>query len=119
MAATELANPWWRSSPLVLVGVLNKVFTSDDDAALARCSRTRPRWRGLDHAIVTDVPAIAAIWALELALLVGIPSVVGTRPQGAWSVNGSPTGTRSAIAGSLLASMNTASEYGFGAVIAA
>jgi H+/gluconate symporter-like permease len=28
-------------------------------------------------------------------------------------------GTRSAIAGSLLASMNTASEYGFGAVIAA
>ena len=115
VAATELANPLVAILPLVLVGVLNKVFTM-----------MMPRWfgatdettlPGLDHAIVTDVPAIAAIWALELALLVGILSVVVL----AWRLVSErfAEGTRSAIAGSLLASMNTASEYGFGAVIAA
>ncbi len=115
VAATELANPLVAILPLVLVGVLNKVFTMmmplwfgvTDETTLA----------GLDHAIVTDVPAIAAIWALELALLVGILSVVVP----AWRLVSErfADGTRSAIAGSLLASMNTASEYGFGAVIAA
>ena len=115
VAATELVNPFVAILPLVLVGVLNKVFTMmmpvwfgvTDEATLP----------GLDHPIVTDVPAIAAIWALELALLVGILSVVVL----AWRLVSErfADGTRSAIAGSLLASMNTASEYGFGAVIAA
>jgi len=101
--------------PLVLVGVLNKVFTlaipwwygASNETTLA----------GLDHPIVTPVPPIAAIWALQLALLVGILSVVLL--SGRLVTSRFAEGSRAAVAGSLLAAMNTASEYGFGAVIAA
>jgi H+/gluconate symporter-like permease len=60
---------------------------------------------------------VAAIWAVEGALLLGILTVVATafKPVSQKFAEG----TKTAIAGSLLASMNTASEYGFGAVIAA
>ena len=111
----KLANPVIAILPLVLVGVLNKVFTiymtdwygTTTETALA----------GLDHPIATSVSAVGAIWALELALLVGILSVVllAFRVIAARFAEG----TKSAVAGALLASMNTASEYGFGSVIAA
>jgi H+/gluconate symporter-like permease len=66
--------------------------------------------------IVQDVTKIAAIWAVEGALLVGIMAVLFL----AWNsvVCKFTSGTKSAIAGALLAAVNTASEYGFGAVIA-
>ncbi|HYG90119.1 MAG TPA: GntP family permease, partial [Azospirillum sp.] len=61
--------------------------------------------------------SIAAIWAVEGALLAGILTVLAF----AWKpvTEKFAEGTKAAIGGSLLASMNTASEYGFGAVIAA
>lgn len=67
--------------------------------------------------VVQEVSKVAAIWAVEGALLVGILTVLAF----AWKpvVASFAEGTRSAIGGALLASMNTASEYGFGAVIAA
>jgi H+/gluconate symporter-like permease len=110
-----LAHPAVAILPLVLVGVLNKVFTlaipwwygASNETSLA----------GLDHPIVTPVPPIAAIWALQLALLVGILSVVLL--SGRLVTSRFAEGSRAAVAGSLLAAMNTASEYGFGAVIAA
>ena len=60
---------------------------------------------------------MAAIWAVEGALLLGILTVVvfAFRPVKERFAEGS----KAAIGGALLASMNTASEYGFGAVIAA
>jgi H+/gluconate symporter-like permease len=66
--------------------------------------------------IVTEVSKVAAIWAVEGALLVGILTVMvfAFRPVSAKFAEG----TKAAVAGSLLASMNTASEYGFGAIIA-
>ena len=95
--------------------MLNKVFTSvipgwygaKHEATLA----------GLDHPIVTQVGSVAAIWAVQLALLAGILTVLafGWRQVSARFAEGS----RAAVAGALLASMNTASEYGFGGVIAA
>jgi len=67
--------------------------------------------------VVTQVPAVAAIWAVEGALLAGILLVVALAFR---SVSQKfADGTKAAVAGALLASMNTASEYGFGAVIAA
>jgi H+/gluconate symporter-like permease len=112
---TTLVNPVIAILPLVIVGVSNKVLTilmpdfygAQNETELA----------GLDHPIVTSVPAFAAIWALELALIIGILSVVAlsfrtVAPRFA-------EGTKAAVAGSLLAAMNTASEYGFGSVIAA
>jgi H+/gluconate symporter-like permease len=67
--------------------------------------------------VVQEVSKIAAIWAVEGALLIGILTVfvfAGRTVLGKFA-----EGSKSAVAGALLASMNTASEYGFGAVIAA
>jgi H+/gluconate symporter-like permease len=66
---------------------------------------------------VQDVSKLAAIWAVEGALLLGIACVLAC----AWRTiaRAFADGSREAVAGALLASMNTASEYGFGAVIAA
>ena len=67
--------------------------------------------------IVTQVSGIQAIWAVEGALLLGIITVLvfAFKPVAQKFAEG----TKAAVAGSLLASMNTASEYGFGGVIAA
>ena len=60
---------------------------------------------------------MAAIWAVEGALLLGILTVVvfsfGSLKERF------AEGSKAAVAGALLAATNTASEYGFGAVIAA
>src|SRR3546814_10945669 len=64
-----------------------------------------------------EVSNIVAIWAVEGALLVGILTalVFAWKPVLARFAEG----TKNATGGALLASMNTASEYGFAAVIAA
>ena len=116
-AGGKLANPLLAIAPLVLVGVVNKLFTA-----------WIPQWYGASHSfdpavignaapVVQEVAKVAAIWAVEGALLAGILAVLAF----AWKpvMAGFADGTRSAIGGALLAAMNTASEYGFGAVIAA
>jgi H+/gluconate symporter-like permease len=116
-AGTALANPYVAILPLVLVGVCNKLF-----------SVLIPQWYGASHEfvpssmgkaapVVQEVSKVAAIWAVEGALLAGIGCVLlfAWKPVKASFAEGS----KSAIGGALLASMNTASEYGFGAVIAA
>jgi H+/gluconate symporter-like permease len=67
--------------------------------------------------LTQEISKVAAIWAVEGALLAGILTVLvfAWKPVVAKFADGS----KSAIAGALLASANTASEYGFGAVIAA
>jgi H+/gluconate symporter-like permease len=110
----NLPHPLLALLPLVLVGVLNKVFTVmiplyyGKSHSLALAGSAKP--------LVTEVSKVAAIWAVEAALLVGIASVLllafdTVRRRFA-------EGSKLAISGALLASMNTASEYGFGAVIA-
>jgi H+/gluconate symporter-like permease len=114
-AQEKLPSPWLALSPLVLVGVMNKVFTI-----------FIPRFYGTTHSaslpglakpIVTQVASITAIWAVEAALVLGILTVVvfAFRPLKERFAEGS----KAAVAGALLASINTASEYGFGGVIAA
>ena len=101
--------------PLVLVGVMNKVFTSMIAASYGTSSQIQ--LAGMAKPLVTDVTSVAAIWAVQGALLVGIFTVLifAWRPV----TQKFAEGTKAAIGGALLASMNTASEYGFGAVIAA
>ena len=95
-------------------------------ACSTRCSRSSFRSsteRRVDGAagrhtpVTIQVGSVAAIWAVEGALLVGILCVLvfAFRPVMAKFADG----TKAAVAGALLASMNTASEYGFGGVIAA
>jgi H+/gluconate symporter-like permease len=111
----RLAHPAIAILPLVLVGVMNKVFTSMIAASYGTSSQIQ--LAGMAKPLVTDVTSVAAIWAVQGALLVGIFTVLifAWRPV----TQKFAEGTKAAIGGALLASMNTASEYGFGAVIAA
>jgi H+/gluconate symporter-like permease len=110
--AETLPNPWIAILPLVVVGVVNYALTV-----------LIPRAYGATHevtfgkqAIVTKVGSVAAIWAVEGALLLGILTVLvfAWRPV----LNRFADGSKAAVAGALLASLNTASEYGFGGIIA-
>jgi H+/gluconate symporter-like permease len=112
--AEQLPNPLIAVLPLVVVGVMNFILT-----------KLIPRFYGPVHEltlgdhgkpIVTQISSVAAIWAVEGALLLGILTVFAFawRPVLAKFADGS----KAAVAGSLLASLNTASEYGFGGVIA-
>jgi H+/gluconate symporter-like permease len=115
--ATEEAavSPWIALLPLVVVGVGNIALT-----------RLIPRFYGETHELVlpglgtplvTKVPAITAIWAVEGALILGILTVLVFSFRVV--AKKFADGTKAAVAGALLAALNTAAEYGFGAVIAA
>ncbi|MGV3463861.1 MAG: GntP family permease [Heyndrickxia sp.] len=101
--------------PLVLVGVMNKVFTI-----------FIPKWypNGFDFSTIglkafgtVDISSVAAIWAVEMALIVGIITTI------LYDWNKVKTnfkeGLNTSIGGALLATMNTGAEYGFGGIIAA
>ena len=111
----QLANPIVAVLPLVAVGVGNLIFTNilpklyGESASVQLTEQAKP--------IVQPVARLVGIWAVEAALLVGILLVVLFSFK---TLKGKfADGSRSAIAGALLASLNTASEYGFGSVISA
>lgn len=104
--------------PLGLVALGNRLFLTLVEATYGEEATAL-----LNPAAATAVPIVqeakanAALWALEAALLLGIAAAVligwkSIRTRFAQA-------SQAAIGGSLLASLNTASEYGFGAVIAA
>ena len=110
----KLPNPWLAILPLVLVGIANLVVT-----------RSIPHWYGdtFDFATI-GMPAfgtlaiskVTGIWSIEIALLLGIAATFAIGY--ARIVPAVKTGLAHAVSGALLATMNTASEYGFGCVIA-
>lgn len=113
----KLAHPLIALLPLALVALSNTLFTVLIPRVYGASHRFDPAVIGDAAPVVQEVPKVAAIWAVQGALLVGIAAVLVL----AWKpvTAAFAEGTKSAIGGALLASMNTASEYGFGAVIAA
>jgi len=113
LAGVVLPHPLLALSPLILVGALNWLFTwlipRQFGSAVTLDVGGQP--------LTVQVTPIVAIWAVEGALLGGIVWVLlfAFRAVAARFAEGSS----SAVAGALLAALNTASEYGFGAVIAA
>jgi H+/gluconate symporter-like permease len=111
---SELPHPAIAAVPLIAVGVLNKLFT----AAIPRLYGMRFDLAsyGFGASSPTDVAAVSALWAVQGALVSAILLIAIT----AWRrVRESfQLATASAVGGALLACLNTASEYGFGAVIA-
>ena len=113
--ARALVSPWLAFLPLAVVASTNIVFTA-----------LIPKWYGPNVAvalspsakpIAVEVSRQVGVWAVEAALVLGIATVLlfaWTRVSKAFV-----RASHVAIAGCLLASLNTASEYGFGAVIAA
>ncbi|MBS0512199.1 MAG: GntP family permease [Proteobacteria bacterium] len=113
----NLAHPLIAILPLVMVGVMNKVFTSAIPLLYGEQVSFVPAVIGKAAPVVQQTKAVAAIWAVEGALLLGIATVFVF--AGRTVIAKFAEGSKGAIAGALLATMNTASEYGFGAVIAA
>jgi H+/gluconate symporter-like permease len=114
MEHEKLASAWLAFLPLVLVFGLNKLFTVMIKSGYgASYDLKLPAMAAPVHIAVDK---LAAVWAVEGALLAGIISVLifAWRPVSTRFAEGG----KAAVAGALLASMNTASEYGFGAVIA-
>ncbi|NKI70478.1 GntP family permease [Collimonas pratensis] len=114
VADGKLPHPLIALLPLVLVGVMNKLFTSWIPTMYGASHEMT--LAGSSKPVVTQVSGVVAIWAVEAALLIGIFSVLlfafkTVKEKFA-------EGSKAAVSGALLASMNTASEYGFGAVIA-
>ena len=114
-AEEKLPNPWLALTPLVIVGVTNKLFTML--IPIFYGTTHTAQLPGMAKPLTTQVSSVAAIWAVEGALVLGILTVVAFawKPVTARFADGS----KAAIAGALLSVTNTASEYGFGGVIAA
>ncbi|MGJ7915991.1 GntP family permease [Massilia sp. LXY-6] len=114
-----LPNPLIAVLPLVLVGVANFVFTKMIPVWYGGDAYTVPSdvLPGVHTPVTATIKTVLAIWSVEAALLLGILLVVATAFR---SVSRRfAAGSKEAVGGALLAAMNTASEYGFGGVIAA
>ncbi len=114
--AAKLPHPLLALAPLLIVGVVNFVMTRVIPGMYGKETTFDSTVVGKQVPVTVATSANVAIWSVLVALLVGILFVVVTafgtiRKHFAEDV-------KPAIAGSLLAAMNTASEYGFGAVIA-
>jgi H+/gluconate symporter-like permease len=113
-----LPHPLLSVAPLLLVGVVNFALTKMIPVWYGESyALTADALPGLHATITTPIKTLVGIWAVEGALLLGIIFVVVTafgRVRDAFA-----EGTKAAVGGALLAAMNTASEYGFGGVIAA
>ena len=114
----KLANPFIAILPLIMVGVMNFVFTKLIPEFYGDKYTFVPAAVGKAAApVVQTVKSVAALWAVEGALLIGILTVFIFGGRAVFSKFAE--GSKSAIGGALLASINTASEYGFGSIIAA
>lgn len=110
----NLPRPLIAILPLFLVGLCNRVFT---ELIPLHYGRTFD-FSGFGYGEIppVDIPKLTAIWAVEGSLIVGILTVLffafkPIRKNFNREINIS-------IGGALLATLNTASEYGFGGVIA-
>jgi H+/gluconate symporter-like permease len=110
-----LAHPAIAILPLLVVAVANIGITRllpkmyGDSITIQLTSSAKP--------IVQQVPKMLGIWAIEVALVLGILTILVF----AWKKVKAEfaKGTDSAIGGAMSAAMNTASAYGYGTVIAA
>jgi H+/gluconate symporter-like permease len=109
-----LAHPVIALLPLVVVFGLNKLFTNLINGAYGKTYELK--LAAMAKPLTIAVDKLAAVWAVEGALIAGVLVVVAF----AWGPisRSFAEGGKAAVGGALLASMNTASEYGFGAVIA-
>lgn len=114
-ADIKLAHPMIAVLPLIVVGVMNLLLT-----------HYIPAWypnvfdfqlAGMKDPISVDTKKILAIWAVIGALCSGIICIIIFSFKTIFK--NFAENTKTAIGGAMLAAMNTGSEYGFGAIIAA
>jgi len=110
----KMVNPVIAILPLVVVGVGNLIFTKWVFPGLYTGTVSVTLSEGAKP-ITQDAAKLLGIWSVEAALVLGIVTVA----LFAFSAlkNKFIEGSKTAVAGSLLAALNTASEYGFGSVV--
>ncbi|MGK3113461.1 GntP family permease [Candidatus Pantoea formicae] len=111
----NLPHPIVALLPLIIVGVANLFFTWYIPQKYG--THFLIDLPGLKAPLDSDVKKMVAIWAVMAALMCGILTIF----LFAWrQLKGKlAEGSKAAVGGAMLASLNTASEYGFGGVIAA
>ncbi|WIY81564.1 GntP family permease [Propionimicrobium sp. PCR01-08-3] len=118
----KLVHPLIAALPLVLVWVANLVFTKTLPSLfpdVVEFQNTSVPAKNADpESLITSVTISGAVatWALIIGLVLGIVTIfiIGRKQVTASFIPSS----KDAIAGSLLANLNTASEFGFAGVIA-
>lgn len=112
-----LPSAWLAIAPLVIVGAANFLLTAGIARGYGDLYHVGTEMLpGLATAITGKVSAVKAVWAVEGALLCGILFIcvfAFKRISARFTIE-----TKAAVSGAMLASLNTASEYGFGSVIA-
>lgn len=111
----KLPSPWLALTPLFLVGIMNYAFTKYIPVAYEKLYTLE--LPGLPTPLEVATDKLVAVWAVEAALIVGILFVLVSAFR--TIARSAAEGSKAAVAGALLACMNTASEFGFGGVIAA
>ena len=113
--AHNLPNAFTAILPLLIVGICNKVFI--DLITRSYASNFDFSAIGINGIATIETQKLAGVWAVEGALLSGIITVlILAFKRVKINFNGR---INVSIGGALLATLNTASEYGFGGVIAA
>jgi len=112
----KLPNIFIAILPLIVVGVFNKIFTN-----------LIPKFYGtqfdftkihIENVNAVDITKETSVWAVEGALLLGILTVIVFSIKKIKKIKMNfNDGINVAIGGALLATINTASEYGYGAII--
>lgn len=110
----NLPSPWLAVVPLILVGILNRVFTAVLPALYGRSFDFASA--GVSGVTELEIEKLFGIWAVEGALTVAILFVLATSFHTIRTSLHTPMNF--ALGGAMLATLNTGSEYGFGAVIA-
>ena len=110
--------PHWGIAmlPLLLVGVVNYYMTKYGVPDLFGTEYTL-NFPGLKPPIKIAVASMRGLWAVEVAMVAAIVCTILLAPKPI--LKGFTEGMKSAMAAALLAIMNTASEFGYGSVIAA
>lgn len=117
LAEEGLPHPAIALLPLLLVGLMNKILTEWIPHFYGSSHTFESAVLGNSSPVTQEISKVAVIWGVEGALLSGILAVmVLAWPRVSAALAES---SKTAVSGALLAAMNTASEYGFGAVIAA
>ncbi|WP_321821557.1 MULTISPECIES: GntP family permease [unclassified Burkholderia] len=100
--------------PLVVVCLSNKLLSMWIPRIYGKMHTVALTQNG--DVITTSIDKVVAVWAVEAALVLGIVTVL----MFAWRqvFTRFAETSKVAVSGALLASLNTASEYGYGAVIA-
>ena len=113
----NLPSPLLALAALLVVGVVNYFLTHYIPVWYSTLYSINPdMFPGLTAEITGKTSSTAAIWAVQGALLCGIMFVVAVAYK--QIKERFVTGAKQAVAGASMAALNTASEYGFGSVIA-